>query len=281
MNDPKTIDGLIAFNEQRAHELTSLIGRAASQLRMWGGQTYYAARLAEIQAEKTANEERLAATKKALAEYNALYTGWTRAFLVVNSNGHIHKSRDCSTCFETTQYYWMYELSGEDELAIAQLAGEKACTVCYSEAPSSYFMERSQLEHPDVVKAREERAAKKAEREAKRLAVGVFNVDGTPLKVHESSWSRYKSEIKTERTAESIAVQHYLWLADDRERNLEELTKVTEALTEICEALARKRGTDYQTEYDKIEVKGLKKQIEYAKANAKWLEQNPQYKKLV
>jgi hypothetical protein len=30
--------------------------------------------------------------------------GWTRAFLVTNTGGHVHRTMDCRTCFPTTQF---------------------------------------------------------------------------------------------------------------------------------------------------------------------------------
>lgn len=66
-------------------------------------------------------------------EYNR--RPWTRAFLVSNSNGHVHSSMNCGTCFITTRYAWMIDYSGKDEAEIVEAAGCMACTVCYPSAP--------------------------------------------------------------------------------------------------------------------------------------------------
>jgi len=276
---PKMTDALIARNEEHAHTMTLRILALESSIKSFSDSSYYADRVEKYKAERAELLEKRSEVVAEIRRLNSTYTGWTRAFLVVNSNGHIHKSRSCSTCFPTTQYYWLTELSDETELSIAELAGEKACTICYADAPSAIFLQKSKLEHPDVTRAREEREAKKAEREAKRLRVGIWNADGTPLRTYTATYATYKNEIKTERTAASLALEYYLWLSPDHStRRPEELARVKEAFQVIVEALAVKRGTTFETERDAIEVKGLKKQIQNAKELAKWYEANPQYK---
>jgi len=276
---PKMTDALIARNEEHAHTMTMRITYLESVIKSLGDRSYYAEQVERYKAERAHLLEKRSEVIAEIKRLNATYTGWTRAFLVVNSNGHIHKSRSCSTCFVSTQYYWLTELSDESELAIAELAGEKACTICYADAPSAIFLMKSQLEHPDVTRARAEREAKKAEREAKRLKVGIWNADGTPLITYTATYATYKNEIKTERTAYSIALEFYMWLSSDQsKRNPDELARVQEGFKVIVEALAVKRGTTFDTERDAIELKGLKKQIQNAKELAKWYEANPQYK---
>jgi hypothetical protein len=74
-------------------------------------------------------------TLAALSAVEAEYEGWSRFFLVQASNGHIHKSMWCTTCFPTTQYAWLPELSGltEDE-AVAEYGGI-LCSICFPSAP--------------------------------------------------------------------------------------------------------------------------------------------------
>lgn len=69
------------------------------------------------------------------AEYYRRGT-WHRYFLVLNSNGHIHRETSCSTCFPTTRYGWIVKLSGCDEEEMVEEYGETACTVCFPDAPS-------------------------------------------------------------------------------------------------------------------------------------------------
>lgn len=66
-------------------------------------------------------------------EADAQYEGWSRAFLV--PKGHIHSSMHCTSCYPTTEYSWLTDLSGADEDEIVAYAKEIACTVCFPDAP--------------------------------------------------------------------------------------------------------------------------------------------------
>lgn len=68
-------------------------------------------------------------------ERQADYTGWSRFFLVTNVGGHIHRDMSCSTCFPTTQYAWLHELSGLTEAEAVAEYGEILCSVCFPSAP--------------------------------------------------------------------------------------------------------------------------------------------------
>ena len=105
---------------------------------------------------------------------------WTRAFLVINSNGHVHSSMGCSTCFDTTRYTWLVQYSNDDEATIVSDAGQDACTVCYPSAPADVLNRPSRIVTADKVA----KAQAKAEREF------LYIKDG-----------KYTQEIKTERTA--------------------------------------------------------------------------------
>jgi hypothetical protein len=60
---------------------------------------------------------------------------WTRFFLVQNNGGHIHSSMACSTCYPTTRFGWLPELSGQSEPEAVKVHGAILCTVCYPTAP--------------------------------------------------------------------------------------------------------------------------------------------------
>ena len=66
---------------------------------------------------------------------NEQYTGWSRFFLVANAGGHIHSSRHCSTCFPTTQFSWLTDLSGQTEGEAVDAHGAILCSVCFPSAP--------------------------------------------------------------------------------------------------------------------------------------------------
>lgn len=63
------------------------------------------------------------------------YKGWSRFFLVQNTNGHIHSNMDCWTCFYNTQYAWLTELSGLTEAEAVEEFGGILCSVCFPSAP--------------------------------------------------------------------------------------------------------------------------------------------------
>jgi hypothetical protein len=84
--------------------------------------------LAEKRAERAEVVEKI-------EELNALYTGWSRFFLVTSSVGHIHSSMCCSTCRPTTTYGWLPSLSGKSEEEAVEAHGPALCSVCFPSAP--------------------------------------------------------------------------------------------------------------------------------------------------
>lgn len=95
---------------------------------------------------------------------------WSRFFLVKNNNGHIHSSTDCSTCFDTTRFGWLPQLSGLTEKDAVDDQGEILCTVCFPSAPSAWTSGESKA----TKEAKAQRAAEKAERAAKKLAKALL-----------------------------------------------------------------------------------------------------------
>jgi hypothetical protein len=74
------------------------------------------------------------------APYEAEYLRrpWTRFHLVKNNGGHIHSSMSCSTCFPTTRFGWLPDLSGQTEAEAVAAHGAILCTVCYPSAPTEW-----------------------------------------------------------------------------------------------------------------------------------------------
>lgn len=101
------------------------------------GYKYYQDVVDTAEARIPVLRELLVPLQAEAAPYEAEYSSrpWTRAFLVRNSNGHVHKDMHCGTCFITTQYAWMIDYSGKDEAQIVADAGCMACTVCFPSAP--------------------------------------------------------------------------------------------------------------------------------------------------
>lgn len=96
---------------------------------------------------------------------------WNRYFLVTNSNGHVHRNMGCSTCFPTTEYRWLVELADCDEDAMITEFGEKACTVCFPDAPANPHFNGPGRRDREALAARQaEKDARQAVKNAKRLA---------------------------------------------------------------------------------------------------------------
>lgn len=86
--------------------------------------------------EKLAKAQEAAeALKSRVSDLNAEYRGWSRFFLVQNTDGHIHRSMHCSTCHLTTQFAWLPDMSGRTEADVVAEHGALLCTVCFPSAP--------------------------------------------------------------------------------------------------------------------------------------------------
>jgi hypothetical protein len=149
--------------------------------------------------------------------------GWTRAWLVDNTGGHVHKSMECNTCFATTRFGWLPQVSGMDEDEIVALAGQDACTICYPSAPAEVLNNPGRLELPARKAEREAREAAKAERQAAKVAKGI-TPNGEPLVIvieegvyGEDYWHvasrgkayRRRETVKTLRTARTLLTDQY------------------------------------------------------------------------
>jgi len=170
---------------------------------------------------RKASEEEAAKGREAAEDavpYETEFTdrgGWHRYFLVLNSNGHIHRERNCLTCFPTTLYAWLVELADRDEAELVLKYGETACTVCFPNAPA--------LKGWGEYKPRE-KAARAAERDKKAAAKRAETV---PVPENNHTFN-------TEKAAEIGAVALFCW----RELAVENRVKARA----ICAALGKKRG---------------------------------------
>ena len=168
-------------------------------------EKHYPTRVEEIEKaiEKIAGIElEISAVNIEISKLNKIYNQdpWTRAFLVLASNGHVHSSMDCNTCFPTTRYNWLVQYSNDDEKTIVEDAGQDACTICYPSAPADVLNRPSRIVTADKIakaQAKAERDAKKAERIAKEKA-NAPTASGEFLTYKEGKYTRV---IKTERTA--------------------------------------------------------------------------------
>lgn len=179
---------------------------------------------------------------------NAEYTrrgGWTRAFLVANSNGHVHSSTSCASCYVSTSFYWVTDLSDAAEAEIVDAAGDSACTICYPSAPVALdptYRKASTIEEPAKREARIARETAKAARAAKAAASAIFAVDGSPLR------STY-GVLRTEQSAQNELVGNIVNTRAYGYRSHDELN------ARIVAALAAKRGQSVAEIEAAIELK--------------------------
>ncbi len=122
---------------------------------------------------------------------------WNRYYLVDNTGGHIHRERNCTTCFFSTVYSWLVDLADYSESTMVLRYGEKACTICFPTAPSmagwGEYGKREKAERAAT------KAAKKAEKEA-----GYIRVEFPEAIARLGSSVR---TFKTQRAAEIELVQ--------------------------------------------------------------------------
>jgi hypothetical protein len=184
---------------------------------------------------------------------------WTRAFLVDNASGHVHKSMDCSTCYSSTEFTWLPEYSGQEESGIVQDAGEAACTVCYPSAPVEGLKRKSVIESPARKEARLERETAKAERDKKAADKGITNPDGSVLKLA----GKYGDVIKAARTAEITAVSTRVDLIVNEKNpdywRSEVLEERQHNYATLITALAHKAGTSEDEIVAQVEKKAQAK----------------------
>lgn len=208
-------------------------------------------------------QAKIDALNEQMAPYEAEFGrrgGWNRYYLVTNAGGHVHRGRSCVTCFETTSYAWLPALSGCDEEMMIEEYGEKACTVCFPDAPSyPAFAGPGRLYRAE----RDARAAIKAERDRVRAAKAITNPDGTPLRT-----ARYGT-VATERTAEIEYVSGCAYArslrsrdgdGEDHRRHLRSIADEYDTDGQLLlRALAHKRGRTVEDLREQLAVKVDKK----------------------
>jgi hypothetical protein len=162
--------------------------------------------------------------------------GWTRAWLVLNTGGHVHRTMDCRTCFPSTQFAWLTHLSGHEETEIVDLAGKAACTECYPSAPVETRNRPSRIKTPEQLA----RDAEKAERAKAKAAKAITAPDGTPLRTHQ--YGQIATEFTARQTyADALAYTRYLTRADVV-RHRDTITACRADAQLILTALATKHG---------------------------------------
>jgi len=101
---------------------------------------------------RRAADELLAELRAEAKPLEATYAArpWSRFFLVVNSNGHIHSSMSCSTCRPTTVFSWLPTLSGLTERDAVDAHGPLLCSVCFPTAPVEWTVGVEKPVDPDL-----------------------------------------------------------------------------------------------------------------------------------
>jgi hypothetical protein len=211
--------------------------------------------IARINATIESLENDLAEAEAKAEPFNAEWIkrgGWTRAFIVKNSNGHIHKSQMCSTCFPTTQFGWLYEVSGDSEESIVAKAGEMACTVCYPSAPVDILKRKSQFEEPDKKAARIARELRKAEIAAKRDAKSLTDIDGNALKI--PTFTDYRGNVHYDYLDTVFKAQQYV-----TDHFSIHTTEQSPNVTRVITALAHKRAQTFTEALAELKGKAIAK----------------------
>jgi len=194
---------------------------------------------------------------------------WTRAFLVINSNGHVHSSMDCSTCFSTTRYNWLVQYSNDDEATIVSDAGQDACTVCYPSAPADVLNRPSVIITADKIAKAEAKAIRDAKRQAKiaKAQASAPTASGESLIVSYPSTTMKKidgvlvsvpcikrDEIKTERSAVTEWLNNAYWISVGSSNN--EATLIN---AQIVKALAGKNNITIEEQTEILNKKLAKR----------------------
>jgi len=169
--------------------------------------------------------------------------GWPRAYLV--TDGHVHSSRNCSSCNNgefPTRFVWMIDYSGKTHAEIVEAAGERACTICYPDAPvarkdkgETVDVPKSVMLTPEEIEraqAREAEAKRRAEKRAKAALNAITQPDGTPLRDEMGRDGRQRgSVLATLRTARARLKREcwyqYAWSDNDgaHERTIQHLAR--------------------------------------------------------
>lgn len=119
-----------------------------------------------------------------IEEQDSLYTGWSRFFVVTSSQGHIHSSMHCKSCYDTTTFGWLPHLSGWSEAEAVEACGPALCSVCFPSAPVEHQGGKISPEDAEqlskgktITELQAERQAVKDEREAKKAAKAARKVE--------------------------------------------------------------------------------------------------------
>jgi len=248
---PVEIDTVLAALSARCSRLGAYLAstqdairRERARLDLRGAKASH--RLADLAEQRDGYRAQLTELQTRMAPYHEAWQTrgrWHRYFLVEQANGHVHRNQTCTTCYPTTEYRWLVELSDCDEDQMLTDYGEKACSVCFPGAPTDpRYRAPGRLAREEA----ERRAAEKAEKARAKAAKAIVNPDGSVLR------TRRHGEVRTEVTAQNEYVDSLAYargLRQRAERNPGEYGHLA-GIAQECEidarlllvALAAKRG---------------------------------------
>lgn len=170
LTTPVEIDTAIAEQLIKVSKAVHKLDSIERQTWMSDWEDKYSAAL-QVADEETAKADAL----------QALYTGWTRYWHVTNTNGHIHTSTNCSSCFPDTQYGWRTDLSGLTPQEVVDREAYNACSVCMPIAPAEQRAARQAYTKAE----RERKAAEKAQAKREKELAKIPRQHALAIKVNE------------------------------------------------------------------------------------------------
>ncbi len=152
------------------------------------------------------------ATEEAIEVAESEYTGWSRFFLVTSSQGHIHRDMRCTSCYQTTTYGWLPELSGKSESEAVAVHGPALCTVCFPSAPvedTGFKITQTRAQELAWSPDREEKIA---QREAREIAKADAKVKKTARALKTAESLAHKMNSLVDQFGENTsAAYHWTW----------------------------------------------------------------------
>lgn len=194
---------------------------------------------------KTDAETALTAAQAQVAKFAENYTGWSRYFLVMSSNGHIHSHMDCSTCHngQRTDNLRMADrhVRFTEANAVSEYGGI-LCTVCYPTAPTEWTEGESQEKTENrwyrmVLRSPEGKALVKAQRRfadiESKMGRGPDEIERlVEYAGRQAEWAeRAEAEGDTD-----LAASHTRQFDNETERAVQAERKLTRALKALPKA---------------------------------------------
>jgi len=190
---------------------------------------------------------------------------WNRAFLVTNSQGHVHSSITCSTCNkgkEATKFQPMTNYSNHSEEEIVKDAGYRACTTCYPTAPVG---DSKSLPTKMFSKDEQEKEQTRIEREQKREKKANDAISKAPTLSGEPlvlGYERFKSESTAVSYYSEKVVEELVDNAEDDEHkvpNRQYMAEKREHQLAILKSLAEKRDVSIREVQEELKPKVMSK----------------------